>query len=215
MTYSPSQQAGSSGYNTPHYGSHSAYPPPSYCPPSTQTSYAPPSSYYYTPAYDQPTSANPLPPKTPHLEELEETSDSYGNISWRPLPAEPINDIGTINYSAPVSWSRQSHEDEVKRIMGRCHLASIAQQCMFREQTALILQERALVEMKKGLNASMNLASSTLAHRAVNHLNAPPVHLQHLHENLRDLLPPPAPQPQYGMYPPSTSYHQYPAYPPP
>ncbi|CAF2185368.1 unnamed protein product, partial [Rotaria magnacalcarata] len=196
-----------------------AYPPHPACS-STGSSYVSPSAYYspsqyYPPASNFASSSKPLPPKMPHIEELEEATDTYGNISWRPIPAEPISEIGTINYSAPIAWSRQSHEAEVQRIMGRCHLASIAQQCMFREQTALILQERALVEMRRGLNASMNVASSTLAHRALNHLSDPPPQFQHLHENLRDLMPPPASQNQFGIYPPSASYHQYPAHPPP
>ncbi|CAF3725823.1 unnamed protein product, partial [Rotaria socialis] len=160
-----------------------------------------------------PQKSTPLP--SAHLEELEEHTDDQGNVSWRPLPAAPLSQIGVINYSAPSAWTWDVLLEETNRIQGRCQTNSMAQKNIFRAQTAHIIRERALQEMRNGLNASVNQAASTLAHRGVHHLSAPPVQFQHLHGDLRNLMPPPsAPPVQYPAYYPSVYQNQYYGYPP-
>ncbi|CAF4321440.1 unnamed protein product [Rotaria magnacalcarata] len=189
----------------PGYQNTYAAPPAS----SSSTHYATaPSAPYYsstpqvnpTSTYPPPPSPAPPPPRS-NVELLEETGDSYGNISWRPLPAEPLA-LGTINYSCPHDWTMESHLAEVKRVQGRCWTNSMAQQSIFKEKVATMLRERALVELKKGLNASMNMASSTLAHRSIHQLNQPPPEYQHINEDLRNVMPPPPLSSQYTYYAP-------------
>ncbi|CAF2071743.1 unnamed protein product [Rotaria magnacalcarata] len=127
---------------------------------------------------------------------LEETSDTYGNLSWRPLPAEPISTIGTINYSSPHAWNWDFHVQEVDRIEGKSLINSLAHQNIFREQAALIVRQRALEEMRQGLNSSVNAAASTLAHRTMYNFSSPPEHFAQVHRDLQGLMPPPpAPPP--------------------
>ncbi len=169
-------------------------------------------SLYKTSSTPKPAPYRPPPPKKSHPQDklLEETTDTYGNLSWRPLPAEPINQIGTINYSCPQKWDWDVHMSEVSKVQGRCSTNSVARQDLFREQAAAIIRERALDEMWKGLNSSANMAASTLAHRTTHQFSRPPPMYQHINEDLRDLMPPPSSGLPYYAYPPPNY-----AYPPP
>ncbi|CAF2143408.1 unnamed protein product [Rotaria magnacalcarata] len=154
--------------------------------------------------YDPPSAYSPALPQSVPEKLLEETSDTYGNLSWRPLPAEPIAALGTITYSASQSWSWNVHHAEVERVRSRCLTSSIAKQNMFRDQLADIIRERALDEARRGLNATVNQAASALNHRSVNQMSNAPQEDPQLNYDLRGLIPPRAPPPQqYHPY-----YHQ-------
>ncbi|CAF2105134.1 unnamed protein product [Rotaria magnacalcarata] len=203
--YATSQKAGPS-QASPHYSktqekfpfssgySHSS---PGYWNPNPSYGVNPSPS---TTGYSYPAPYGPPPPsKQVHPQDklLEETADTYGNLSWRPLPAEPINPLGMINYSCPQNWNWDVHTSEVSRIDGICITNSTNQQKIFRDRAATLIRERALDEMCKGLNSSANMVASTLAHRQMQQFSQPPPELQHINEDLRDCMPPPNPQNYY------------------
>ncbi|CAF3767832.1 unnamed protein product [Rotaria socialis] len=165
--------------------------PPSY---NATVPSAPPAEYYPSTSYQSPSYYNPPDTSSashgPPEKLLEKTSDTHGNLSWRPLPAEPISELGTINYSLPYSWTWNAHHAEVKRVQGRCLTSSIAKQSLFRDKLADIIRERALDEARRGLNSTVNLAASALNHRSVNQMSNAQQGDPQLDHDLRGLIPP-------------------------
>ncbi|CAF3722563.1 unnamed protein product [Rotaria socialis] len=135
------------------------------------------------------------PPSVPYnapsselIEELD--TDRYGNTSWKALPPATSNPLGHINFSIPHEWSWASHLKEIKRVQGQCATASLAHQTMVRTQACTLIRERALQEMRTGLNSSFNASSTTYGHRLMYGISYPVAKHQDAEQDLRSLIRP-------------------------